>query len=332
MEEIFTIQLKYVQWGLRIVESGGALPGDKMPGRSNPPICDYEGSDYQTRFWDKGGREYEDRAEAIALRRLLPKNGKLLLELGAGAGRNTLRYNGFQRVVLLDYSRTQLKQAQQLLGRSDHYVYVAADIYRLPFVDGLFDAATMIRVLHHMADAPAALQQVKNVLQPGASFILEFANKRNLKSILRFALHRQTWSPFSLDPMEFAPLNFDFHPQKVRGWLADLGFQIEKTLTVSHFRIDFLKRTMPPSLLAMFDSILQWTGTFGQFSPSVFLRARVAGKVNPPNFRKDLASFFKCPECDHSPLDITDNLIFCPGCKSQWSISGGIYDFRGDKQ
>jgi len=33
---------------------------------TNPPVCDYEGSDYQTSFWDKGGREYEDRTEAIA--------------------------------------------------------------------------------------------------------------------------------------------------------------------------------------------------------------------------------------------------------------------------
>ena len=122
-------------------------------------------------------------------------------------------------IVLLDYSRTQLKQAQERLGRSERYIYVAADIYRLPFVDGLFDAATMIRTLHHMADAPAALHQVRNVLQPGAIFILEYANKRNLKSILRYALGRQTWNPYTLDPVEFAPLNFDFHPRAIRAWL-----------------------------------------------------------------------------------------------------------------
>ncbi len=70
-----------------------------------PPICDYEGSDYQTSFWDKGGRQYEDQTEAIALRRLLPKSGRLLLELGAGAGRNTPRYRGFDRIVLLEGGR-----------------------------------------------------------------------------------------------------------------------------------------------------------------------------------------------------------------------------------
>ena len=65
--------------------------------RRPPPICDYEGSDYQAAFWDQGHREYEDRVEEIALRRLLPQSGKLLLELGAGAGRNTARYIGFER-------------------------------------------------------------------------------------------------------------------------------------------------------------------------------------------------------------------------------------------
>ncbi|RME06394.1 MAG: hypothetical protein D6803_06565, partial [Anaerolineae bacterium] len=78
---------------------------------NHPPICDYEGSDYQTRFWEQGGREYEDRAEAVALRRLLPASGELLLEVGAGAGRNTPRYKGYKRIVLMDYSLTQIQQA-----------------------------------------------------------------------------------------------------------------------------------------------------------------------------------------------------------------------------
>src|SRR5512138_612683 len=144
---------------------------------TQPPICDYEGSDYQATFWEHGERDYEDRAEAIALKRLLPKGGRLMLELGAGAGRNTPRYAGFERVVLVDFSRTQLQQAQERLGRSGKYVYVAADIYRLPFTDGLFDAGTMIRTLHHMVDPPRALGQVRNALAPEATFILEFANK-----------------------------------------------------------------------------------------------------------------------------------------------------------
>src|SRR6266542_3832473 len=249
-----------------------------------PPVCNYEGSDYQTSFWEQGGREYEDRAEAIALRRMLPQNGKLMLELGAGAGRNTPRYAGFEHIIVLDYSTTQLAQAQEKLGCPDSkgtlpkYIYVAADIYRLPFRDRQFDAATMIRTLHHMADAPKALSQVQNVLQPNAIFILEFANKLNLKSILRYWLGKQSWSPFTLEPVEFVKLNFDFHPKAIRNWLRDLGFSIEKTLTVSHFRLGWLKRIVPAKLLAALDGLFQPTGALLQFTPSVFVKARVANK------------------------------------------------------
>jgi len=296
-----------------------------MPNDERPPVCDYEGSDYQTRFWERGGREYEDRCEAIALGHLLPKRGRLLLELGAGAGRNTLRYQGYERIVLLDYSRTQLKQAQDRLGRSDRFIYVASDIYRLPFVAGLFDCATMIRTLHHMADAPAALRQVYQALAPGAVFVLEFANKRNLKAILRFLFRRQTWSPFSQEPVEFSPLNFDFHPRAVRGWLERLGFTIGQVRTVSHFRIDFLKRLVPARLLSAVDGLLQPSGRFFQLSPSIFLRAR-AGQKEPAI----PGTFFQCPKCGHAPLDEKNKRLVCHACKHSWAVTDGIYDFRGE--
>lgn len=301
-----------------------------MPEEKRPPVIDYEGSDYQTRFWETGGRDYEDRCEAIALKHLLPQSGKLMLELGAGAGRNTPRYQGFERIVLLDYSRTQLKQARERLGASERYIYVAADIYRLPFVDSLFDATTMIRTLHHMADAPAALRQVRNVLQPGATFILEYANKRNLKAILRYALRRQSWSPFGLEPVEFAPLNFDFHPRAVRGWLLEMGFQAEKILAVSHFRISLLKRTIPASILAGLDSLFQWTGALWQFTPSVFIKARAEGG-RTGSIPADPKAFFKCPECGHAPLTDHGESLYCPVCNRTWKILDGIYDFRGDE-
>jgi ubiquinone/menaquinone biosynthesis C-methylase UbiE len=293
-----------------------------------PPVCNYEGSDYQASFWEQGGRVYEDQAEAYALRRLLPPSGRLLLELGAGAGRNTPRYAGFERVILLDYSRTQLQQAQARLGRSERYTYVAADIYRLPFVDGLFDAATMIRALHHMADAPAALRQVRRVLGTGAVFILEFANKQNLKAILRYLLRRQGWSPFTPEPVEFAALNFDFHPRAVRDWLSETGFEIESIRTVSHFRIGLLKRLFKARLLAGLDALFQPTGNWWQLTPSVFVRSRVNDGSGHPLPPVDVLDWFQCPACRHSPLRAERETLLCPACKQTYHCQDGIYDFR----
>jgi SAM-dependent methyltransferase len=288
-----------------------------------PPVCDYEGSDYQQRFWDEGGRAYEDAVEGIALRRLLPSAGSFMLELGAGAGRNTPRYQHFERIALVDYSRTQLLQARERLGDSTRYVYVAADVYHLPFVDRLFDAATMIRTLHHMADPSLALAQTQRVMQADGTFILEFANKRNLKAILRYVLGKQTWNPFSQEPLEFAPLNFDFHPKAIRGYLEKCGFHVERQLTVSHFRVGFLKRLIPTKLLVGVDALLQWTGRWVQFSPSVFIRSRVITAGEPASG----AVIFQCPVCGTPLAEVTGDLT-CEGCQAVWPYQDGIYDFR----
>ena len=291
---------------------------------SRPPICDYEGSRYQDEFWDQGGRAYEDQADAIALQRLLPKGGVLLLELGAGAGRNTPRYKGFKQIVLLDYSLTQLQQAVQRLGMDPRYIYVAADIYKLPFVDGLFDAATMIRTLHHMTDPPAALKQVRNSLKPAAIFILEYANKHNLKAILRYWTKQQTWSPFTLESVEFEKLNYDFHPRMIKNYLEAAGFTLQQQLAVSYFRLGLIKRSIPLKLLNRLEVWLQPTGRWCQLSPSIFTRNQAIGESPSAS----AGTFFKCPTCGFDILKQDEARITCTGCLHEWPIRDGIYDFR----
>ncbi len=290
-----------------------------------PPVCDYEGSDYQQRFWEEGGRAYEDGAEAVALRHLLPRQGgERLLEIGAGAGRNTPRYHGYRQIVLLDYSRTQLRQAQARLGRSERYLFVAANAYTLPFADGTFTAATMIRTLHHIAEPPRVLRETRRVLRPGGVFILEFANKRNLKAIVRYLVRAQTWNPFSPEPVEFAPLNFDFHPRQIFAWLDEAGFRVEAIRTVSHFRVGLLKRWVPTRVLVALDALAQPTGRWWQLSPSVFLRARAVGEGAPA----EAVGLFRCPRCGHAPLHETATALVCPGCGARWGVHDSIYDFK----
>lgn len=292
--------------------------------RQRPPVCDYEGSDYQARFWDQGERAYEDRVEAIALGRLLPATGGRLLEVGAGAGRNTPRYRGYRRIVLLDYSRTQLEQARDRLGVGERYLYVVGDVYRLPFVPGVFDAATMIRVLHHMVEPQRALGEVGRTLQDQGVFVLEFANKRNLKAILRWVFRRQSWNPFDPEPVEFAELNFDFHPRAVYRWLRESGFRIGPTLAVSHFRWEPLKRWVPLRVLVGLDALAQWTGNWWQLTPSVFVRARASGG---PRAAEE-GSIWRCPVCGSHDMQQGEEGVRCTSCGRLWPRRDGIYDFR----
>ena len=290
---------------------------------STPPVCSYEGSDYQSQFWDNANRRYEDAVETVAIDRLFNQGGQLLLELGAGAGRLTQRYNGWERIVLLDYSRTQLLQARERLGDSDNFIYVAADIYKLPFVNGLFDGATMIRTLHHMADAPQTLQSVRRVLAQDSLFLLEFANKRNLKSIFRWLLRKQAWSPFSPEQVEFVELNYNFHPKTILATLQQSGFSPLESLGVSLFRSDWFKNHVTHERLVQWDARFQNKGPFKGLTPSIFTVNRAVGLSETPA----QGSFFSCPICATSLPETKANQV-CPGCSHEWQYAQGIYEFR----
>lgn len=294
---------------------------------NTPPVCDYEGSDYQDKFWKEGGRAYEDGAEVLALKRLLPAGGKHLLELGAGAGRNTPRYRGFERITLLDYSTTQLAQAIQYLGNDPHYRFVAADVYRLPFAPRAFDAATMIRTLHHLSEPDIAIAQLRECLADDAVFILEFANKRNVKSILRYLLGKQDWNPFTPEQVEFVKLNFDFHPKTVRAMLAGNGFKLEREISVSFLRAGFFKRLLPLKLMLAKENFLQHTLSWAAISPSIFLRSTTVPQGEEA-LGMQTEAFFRCPACGHYPLADTPPELKCEQCGQTYVFKDGIYDFR----
>ena len=293
------------------------------------PICNYEGSAYRTEFWGSG-RDYEDAAERIAISRLLPHEGRRLIEIGAGYGRLAGLYSGYDEVVFFDYAISQLRQGQELWGTNDssgkpRYRYVAGDFYALPFAPGTFDTVTMVRTIHHAADVPAVFQEVAQILAPDGIFLLEFANKRHLIAFLRYLLRLQKWSPFDLEPFEFAELNFDFHPAWMWQQLARAGFEVQNVRTVSHFRLNLLKRLLPLGLLVTLERVCQPTGQWWQLTPSVFVRCRVTsrGTVAPAD-----DALFKCTVCGSITLEESKEVIECVDCGAHFAIQNAIYDFR----
>ena len=296
----------------------------------SPPVCDYEGSDYRARFWAGQGRDYEDRAERIALRRLLPPQGRRLIDIGAGYGRLADEYHGYDQVVLFDYSRSLLREAQSHLGHDPRFIYVAANWYQMPFADNAFDTLTQVRTIHHAADVPTLMSELARIARPQADYLLEFANKQNLKAILRYWLGRQEWSPFAREPIEFAALNFDFHPRWISERLTAVGFQPGRTLTVSHFRLALLKKLIPARLLAGLDGLAQLTGNWWQLSPSVFVHSKLAKQG-----AAELAdNFFACPECGTILGEVVDGRLPCGGggCGRVWRVENGLYDFKEPAQ
>jgi SAM-dependent methyltransferase len=287
-------------------------------------ICDYEGSSYRTDFWEGQGREYEDLAERSALRKLLPPAGDRLMEIGAGFGRLVDLYDGYRQVVLLDYSKSMLRQAQERWGRSEKYIYVAADLYAMPFVDSLFDTTVTVRVLHHVQNVSAAFQEIQRVLKPGGGYVLEYANKRHLKAVLRYLLGRQNLNPFAPKPYEFVELNYNFHPTWMKARLREAGFAIGRELAVSSFRLPLLKRLIPPRPLAALDGLLQGPTAPLKLAPSVFVQAR----AEKEDTQVESSGFFRCPSCHSTDLIEAEEVLTCQGCGRRWGIDDGIYDFK----
>lgn len=287
---------------------------------SGPRICDYEGSPYRRVFWEEADRAFEDAAERLAVRALLPHGGGRVLDIGAGFGRLAPEYASYREPFLLDYAPSMLADAHARLG--DAATFVCADLYRLPFATGSLDAVIQVRVLHHVENVPAAFAEVARVLRPGGAYILEFANKRHLKALLRFALRRQREDPTRPEPHEFVPLNWNFHPRSIDEALAAASLRVEARRAVSHFRLPILKRMVPADALARADAAIG--GRLGALAvaPSQFVRARRGSDGRQAD------GLWRCPACGAEPLARRDDAVPCPACGRSWPVAGEIYLFR----
>ncbi|GIV83208.1 MAG: hypothetical protein KatS3mg052_0215 [Candidatus Roseilinea sp.] len=294
-------------------------------------ICDYEGSDYRTRFWENADRAYEDAVERIAIAHMLPPRGARMAEFGAGFGRLADLYAGYDEVILLDYSRSLLAEARQRWGRDPRFKFVAADIYHLPFAPGVLSAATMVRVIHHIADVPAALMQIRRVIAPGGTFVLEFANKRNLKAMMRYLARRQRWNPYAPEPIEFATLNFDFHPRWMLQALREAGFDIRAKRAASYLRAGFFKRVLPLQMMVRLDAALQRTAALALLSPSVFVQSVAVGQGHEAKGEGAALvgeeGIFRSPRSGQ-PLRREGDALVCDADGTRWRAEDNFYDFK----
>jgi SAM-dependent methyltransferase len=331
--------------------SGATSAPPVSPSQVNePPVIDYEGSPYRTAFWEGQGRDYEDAAERLALQRLIPPTGKRIAEIGAGFGRLADLYLGYEQIILFDYSRTLLQEAVAKWGKDPRFVFVAGNIYQLSLAKASLDALVMVRVMHHLADVPRALQQIHRVLQDGSRAILEYANKRNVKSMARWMLGRQAWSPLAQEPVEFVELNYDFHPTWMGTQFAAAGLHVKQQLAVSHFRTPLLKRNVPATMLAKIDSWLFAIGGQYPLAPSVFVDVAAekhndeqlpvklspehssAANANICDVREvsDVTELFSCPACGGERTFTLEHAakLVCQRCSKRFANRDGIWDFK----
>jgi hypothetical protein len=225
-----------------------------------------------------------------------------------------------------------LQDAVKQWGHDPRFVFVAGNLYELPLASGILDSIAMVRVMHHLANVPLALRQIQRVMHRHSIAVLEYANKRNLKALLRWVAGRQAWSPLEQNPVEFVELNFDFHPDWMRSQFTEAKLHIRTQRAVSHFRWSFLKANVAPERLANVDRLLFRLGGLYPVAPSVFVQldapeADARAKVTTEPLA--LAQLFRCPRCEKETFKMVRNeQLLCESCGTTYIQKAGIWDFK----
>lgn len=242
-------------------------------------ITDYDKSSYDyTSFWV--GRQYEDASEHLALKKLLPKSGASLIDLGGGFGRlSNLYAPKFTQCLLFDYSQNNLNQAKirfEQVGIKNVKT-LKGDIYTLPFANESFDTVLMIRVIHHLEQPEIAIIEVNRILKKEGFFILEFPNKIHFKNRLSEWLKGNFGFTKDLSPAKKTAQNgilYNYHPGSIQNLLQKTNFKILRKISVSNLRSPLLKRFVPLKILLIFENLLQGVSklslTHFFFGPSIF--------------------------------------------------------------
>lgn len=133
---------------------------------------------------------HRDEREAEAAVRLylssVPPPAGSILDIACGAGRHMreLLVSGLHAVGL-DLSMTMLSRAREASPRAE---FVRGDMRRLPFADGGFAGVTSFFTsfgyFESRAEDEAAVAEMRRVLQPGGSFMLDFLNAGRVRTDL----------------------------------------------------------------------------------------------------------------------------------------------------
>lgn len=244
---------------------------------SEKVISDYNGYDYKKEFWEDVDRQYEDQADRMAIRKLLPKRMEKFADIGGGYGRLANEYlKRARKIYLFDYSKTELEQAKEIYG--DKIETRAGDIYKLPFKDDELDGLMMVRVTHHLKDLDKAVAELYRVLKPGGVAVIEVANKRTLPKMARFITGRSKVNPFDRKVANYKEISkdgfYNYHPKYVEEIFESTGFKCEKVLSVSNFRSKTLKKMIGTDRLVKIEDTAQKALAPIRFAPSIYYKLR----------------------------------------------------------
>ena len=139
------------------------------------------GGDERRSLWDQNSswwaEHYATRYDADYEDVILPfvkdalSGFRKIIDIGGGEGRLSrclIEQNGSE-VVSTDFSLFQLIASK---GQEPSPNHVQAEVARLPFVDGVFDAAVTCLVLEHVLEFLEAVEEISRVIRSDGRFVL----------------------------------------------------------------------------------------------------------------------------------------------------------------
>lgn len=246
----------------------------KKADQYNDPTHNYR------KYWD--GREYENDAEEMAIKRLLNgKHFKHAVDVGGGYGRLCILLEKYaEKVTLAEPSKQQLELAEEYLQGHPKVERKLLQADDLQFKDGSVNLLTMIRVMHHLPDPTNEFAEISRVLSKDGYAVIEAANYMHARNRIK---HLLKGKKLPEQPVDIRSANnkregeipfVNHNPHTLRKQLAHAGLKVERILSVSNLRSPGLKKIMPKRVMLAIEGILQPTLASSYFGPSVFFLVR----------------------------------------------------------
>nr|WP_043122122.1 demethylmenaquinone methyltransferase [Propionibacterium acidifaciens] len=161
------------------------------------------------------GRDRSWRREVV--RALAIRPGERVLDLAAGTGTSSAPLAAAGAAVYpTDLSMGMLRTGKR---RRPELAFVRGDATRLPYRDGVFDAATISFGLRNVEDALGALRELRRVTRPGGRLVIcEFS--RPTRPPFRWAYQR-VYLPHVMPRMGRAsanPMSYDYLAETILAW------------------------------------------------------------------------------------------------------------------
>ncbi len=123
--------------------------------------------------WDLLREELFGRASHLQTLPALLDASWVVGDLGCGTGQVAAALAPFvTRVVAVDRSGEMLQTARRRLREHSNVDVRRGELEAVPIADEELDAATLMLVLHHVADPAAALREAARVLKPGGRLLI----------------------------------------------------------------------------------------------------------------------------------------------------------------